>query len=244
MQLADQVAHPPGVQAGTARGRPCAGPGGHARRSARRRRGRARQRRQQLGHRDARLVRVGHLAQRHVLGELAGRGTSVMSGRRRSAHPRRHARPTAPRGRRRPAPRGCRASGRAPTAIARSISATGLVDPLTEISSGGTSARSAISSSAAPKTSQPAPSWFRIRRSAMLGFAFSDDQHARRPVRPGAGQGRQIHARDVRAELRLGDHVQRACRTARRGRPPACLRPQPPADAANGRLGGGLHGSA
>ena len=63
---------------------------------------------------------------------------------------------------------------RAPAVIARTISASGLVDPLTEISSAGVPASSAISSSYVPNTSQPAPSSFRMRRNAMVGLALSE----------------------------------------------------------------------
>ena len=97
---------------------------------------------------------------------------------------------------------------RAPTEIARAISCGDLVEPLTEICDGSTPASRAISSSAAPNTSHPAPASFRIRRSAALGFAFSDASTRVGPCRQLLRQ-RVAPLGHVGAKLRLGVDVER-----------------------------------
>ncbi len=83
---------------------------------------------------------------------------------------------------------------RAPVSIALAISCAGLVEPLTEIRSGRTPAASAISSSACPNTSQPAPSSLRMRRRAIEGFAFSETSTRVSPYRQAAASACR-HAR-------------------------------------------------
>ena len=61
---------------------------------------------------------------------------------------------------------------RAPAATACSITATLLVDPFTEIRSGGTSAVSAACSSPGPNVSQPAPARVSTRRTASERLAL------------------------------------------------------------------------
>ena len=63
---------------------------------------------------------------------------------------------------------------RTPAPIARSSAASALVEPLSEMRTGGVPARSASSSSVTPNTSQPRPSASSTRRSAVTVFALID----------------------------------------------------------------------